>query len=365
MADVKVGFIGAGRRMQDFYMPVMAKHLKSFCTPRHNYHPIGFVTRTAKTAQQATEATGMKRYKNALELSKDVDMLIVCVNAQGMPDASMAALRTDVPVLLETPVTSQEVAQAAATRTIPTAVAEQWPMRPFEQFRRKCLDTGMWGKVNVVVNNFRGYEYHAMAMMRSYAGGARPHAVQGMSWSCGPVKLVNDRGETKVLDENWDVGTVILTNGVRLVHNFNSVHSRSRARGPRSLDVHCQRGMIGADDSVGGGNKHLQNFVWSDDEGRPVKPDVYIDNIVGNSPAVMSCKLNNKEVMWVNPYRVSTSGICMLDSQQVAIMEVLDGLVEDRPTYKVEEAFVDWVTVMLMRQSSQQGRVLQFPNLGV
>ena len=356
MSRIRIGFYGAGRRMQDFYLPVINSH------PQLAFEPVGFVTRTDKTAGQATAATGLKRFPYVGEMAKEVDLIIVCVNAEGMVECSMDALRTDKAVLLETPVTSEDVVRLANSRVPITGVAEQWPFRPMEQFRRAIIKTGTMGKLNVIQNSLRGYEYHAMAMMRAYTRkfdrASMPAVLQGMSWSNGPVNLIDGNGIHKTLVENWDVGAIRLVDNVRLIHNFNSVHSRSQARGPRSLNIYCERGALCADDC------NDIHFVESID-GQAVTVDVSVlKDEDTNAPHTLRCSISGEVHEWVNPYREAKN----LDEQEVAIMTVLDGMVDaildnKAVPYPVGDAFVDWLCVMGLRQASAQEKTLVFPNL--
>lgn len=344
---MRVGFIGAGRRMQEYYMPV----IKSMT----NIEPIGFMTRSQKTADQCTAATSLKRYRTINKLAKDVDMLVICVPASIIHNAVVEILKhkeIKTPLLIETPIQSEFIARTSYEcrndRII--CAAENWPYRPAELLKLDIVKSGLLGNVNVVVNEFRGYEYHGMAMMRNLIGRGYPVEVVGSSFSTGDVEFTDENGNNKILTENWDVGVITLDSGHRMINNFNSVHSRVKTRGNRSMRVSCTNGCMSSDDVddftiwIGAGNtRKLHNVrVWDGDD-HP--------NVVG-----LDVTVNEKQFTWASPCHSVA-----LDEQQLSTYTLLSKM-EDavmngaEAPYPAYQAFIDWTCVQSLRTASAWGQ---------
>lgn len=355
MKKMKIGFIGAGSRVVDYYLPILDQ--------LERFEVAGFNTRSEDTAKRVATSTGMKHMTIA-DLNDVSDVLFVIVPANAISGVVQTIMdQTDKPLVIETPVMSEHIARMSWERRNNRQffAAENWPYRPMNIVMKMIIDAGIIGNVNTVVNDFRGYEYHAFAMMRALAEGGRstpratyPTSVIGATWSSGMVDLVTDKGESKRLQENWDIGIMQLNNGVRLIHNFNSVHSRTGARGPRSLRIMGTDGFIGADDTVG-----AELTITRD--GRPVPVDI---EIVKSGDILKSIDVD------VEGKKFTYDGCnAPFDDQQHSTRLMLEELHKEIVggqnawTYDAWKSWVDWNCVQGLRYSASKGQMVTYPNV--
>lgn len=362
---MRVGFIGAGGRMQRYYMPVIQA--------LQEIEAVGFWTRSDETAAAAEAATGIRRYTDVTSLDADVDCLIVCVPAHALDSVVIKLYKeTRGHLLIETPVMAEVVAQEAwdamRDRRRIVCAAENWPFRPMELLKRQVVQSGILGQLNTVVNDFRGYEYHGIAMMRAYAGSAFPRSVFGLSWSTGDVDFTSSEGEPKLLRENWDVGVVELESGHRLIHTFDSVHSRTKARGPRSLRAMCTRGCVSTGTRFTSGvDEPMFDFSYIDAGGLPKSFDVRYEDDVPGYVLRASIKVDGRdeEFWYTSPLIGNTE---LYNEQHISTAELLLELktsieADDYNTvpYPAWQSWVDWLCVMGMRRSGALNQRLNVP----
>lgn len=351
---MKVGFIGAGHRMQEFYLPLIQLF--------DDIEIVGFWTRSQATAEQAKQTTGICQYDEINILSKLVDMLIICVPTSATNLILDCIKNTSVHLLIETPIVSEEIAKLSYELTDIRIinVAENWPFRPAEQIKNSIVKGGHIGKPNVVVNDFRGYEYHGIAMCRSYFDNPFPTTAVGTSFSFGPVTIISGDAK-KTLDENWDVGVLEFENGGRMVHNFNSIHSRAKTRGTRSLRVMCENGCVSSDD--------LSDLkMWYDVDGIPHEKSVTIINETNNRKTT-SISFKDRRFSWTD---IMTKDFAILDEQQSSIYSMISAMkdqVAGLKTFKNKvnpawQGWIDWTCVNALRTSSAWGQkvTLRKPN---
>lgn len=238
---IRVGFVGVGTRVRTHYMPIIGK-LDGFLNA-------GFHARS--THDDVANDNACVQHNTLQDLVASSDIIFISVPATSTADVLRDVITmcqsTGTLIVIETPVTLDVLPIVAAHPATKIVVAENWPLRTWNVLAADVIRSGVIGHVNVIVNDFRGYEYHGFAMMRALASAdgrdTIPRRVCGMSWSTGPVAC-----QTGILTENWDVGCIELGDGVHLLNNFNSVHSRSKARGPRSMRIMCEHGAMWGDD---------------------------------------------------------------------------------------------------------------------
>lgn len=336
----RIGFIGVGQRTQRHYMP-----LSSACGFTH----VGFYSRSDRSD---VASRWCRQYASASELATDVDVLIVCIPSDEIVHL-LASIVKDCHRLpyfvVETPATHALASFAQCNPHVRIAVAENWPLRTWNVIARDVVTSGLLGRVNVVVNDFRGYEYHGYAMMRqlaSHAGSTSPVSAFGMSWSTGDVLC-----QTGVLRENWDVGCIELASGVRLINNFNSIHSRSHARGPRSMRILCEHGAVWGDDAVNFGVTHERSG-----EVTTVIPSVTRDETSGNVTHVAVELSGTKFEVECDP---------RFDDESMSVVRMLEGIRSGRWNYSVADASCDVNCVNALRHSSHMGCHVRFNNITV
>lgn len=338
---IRIGFIGCGTRVTDHYLK-MIPHVGGLVVT-------GFITKT-DTKEIIHQGNKLEQFTDIPALAAVCDLIFVCTPYNLTTSIVCEVMKYDVHIVVETPIydyTLVEIAkQNNAIRKYKISVAENWPFRPSEVLKQKIISSGLLGKINTIINDFRGYEYHAFAMMRSYDR-SKPLTAIGSSFSTGDVVITDATGIQKTLTENWDVGLVTLESETRLIHNFNSIHSRSKTRGTRSLRVMCTNGSISSDD--------FDNFVveW-DINGVPQRSelDVY-QGMLHREIAGAGITVANEDFMWRSPIcdfafnEEDLSIYNLLQAIRDAIhIEHMNGVV-----YSVEESYIDAFCVNAIRQS--------------
>ena len=194
---IKVGIVGAGRRVREFYVPVLkALH------PR--YEIVGFTTRSKRSAQRLEAEIDATPFSSPQELvaRRNPTFLIVAVQDRQNEATILDALDLSVPMLAETPLAwtvngVRRIMRKAATKNVSVGVAEQFPYFPLEQFRKQLIEADVLGSVYSALNDRVLYSYHAIAQLRRYL-----------------------KGRAKSASSHNRSGAVEFDNGATLVHKY-------------------------------------------------------------------------------------------------------------------------------------------------
>lgn len=242
---LKVGILGAGRRMQDYYAPIF-DHLKE------KYEVVGFWNRNPDKAKMVVDKFGFKHFASVDDLAKESEALIIVVNSGAITQVTLDCLKYGKPIFVETPVWTKEVPEKARQLGVSVAIAEQTAFLPSEQFKIALLNNAyeFLGPPHVVMNDCRTFEYHGLAQLRRYIGfSKRPITIQGTSHSMQVPPYLDGNFNLQHHVENWDFGTIKFESGQTAVYNFSSIGNRCRFRRPRSLRIYCEKGTISNDDN--------------------------------------------------------------------------------------------------------------------
>ncbi len=244
-APLKVGILGAGRRMQDYYAPIF-DHLRS------KYEVVGFWNRNADKAKMVTDKFGFKHFSSHEDLARDSDALVIVVNSGATEQVTLECIEYRRPIFVETPIWTQKVPDMAGRKGVSVAVAEQTAFLPSEQFKMKLLEEAyeFLGPPHIVMNDCRTFEYHGLAQLRRYIGfSKKPMTIQGTSHAMQVPPYLDGNSNLQHHVENWDFGTIKFDSGQVAVYNFSSIGNRCKFRRPRSLRIYCEKGTISNDDN--------------------------------------------------------------------------------------------------------------------
>lgn len=242
---VKIGVVGAGKRVHDMYAPVLAAS---------DAEVVGFWNRDEEKGRRLTQAFGYDREPNLEALAKRCDALAIAVNSNALTEVTMRCLDFGKPLLVETPVWTKDVVEKANRLKVSVAVAEQTPFLPSEQFKMLLLEGNreLLGVPHTVVNDFRTFEYHGLAQLRRYIGFDKvPVEVCGMSHAAPMAPFKDGNGvEQRGHTENWDSGQIRFASGELAIYNFSSLYNRCQYRHPRSLRIYTDRATISNKDNL-------------------------------------------------------------------------------------------------------------------
>ncbi len=212
-AILKVGLVGASRRLVDFYVPILQQL-------SDKYEIVGFTTFSADGFRRFESQTGFQSFRNPEELVERAkpELLVLAVPGQMNEATVMRLLDLKIPILAETPLawtvagTKRAIEKATANNVL-LGVAEQFPFLPLEQFRKQLLSSGALGTVYVVHNDFHSYAYHGIAQLRRYLKGNPSQArCIGITYPPSPVDG---------LRTYWQTASVTYDDRSLLIHNFS------------------------------------------------------------------------------------------------------------------------------------------------
>lgn len=235
---VRVGLIGAGARMRDCHAPVLEALYDRF-------EVVGVTSRSAQGREALAQARGWKAFDSmpALVAGGRPDFLLVAVGTEANVPVLYQAMGFGLPLLAETPLCWNErdgraLVRQARGRGIALGILEQFPFTPAEQLKRKLIALGAIGAVTAAVNDFASYDYHGLAQLRAYAGyGLQAQCVSARRVQFGPA-------------EQWLLGTIRMTGGVLLLHNYSAGYAMLPTRPPGALRVLGQSGSLVGEQAI-------------------------------------------------------------------------------------------------------------------
>lgn len=334
----RVGIVGAGDRVRRIYLPALAA-LANEC------QIVGVVSRSNTSAEQLASATESSAFATipALLAEGKPDFLISAV-ATGAVDemlSQLAGLR--VPVLLETPFAwnlrhGRKMLKRIHDREQVVGVAEQTPFLPLEQFKRKLIDLGVFGRIVAAENCFAVYDYHGIAAIRSYLDGSARLVRVNATRSRLPGQSGTDPA---IGEETWVLATLTFDDGTTLVQHYSNEYFDSALRGPRTLRLY---GTSGSMDGVA--------VKAVDASGRVFEAAVQ-RQMDGDRLLSLSLQTPNETYSWDNPFKSHA-----LSDEQIAVATLLSNMSRGvmnggAPAYPAKNAFEDMEILAAMRISSE------------
>ena len=239
-----------------------------------------------------------------LSVAKKPDVLIAAVSNDSLDATYPQFVDLGIPLLLETPFCWNETAgrkllKKIEHRQLLVGVAEQFPFTPEAQLIRKLLSVGLLGQVKTVQNDLAVYDYHGMALLKSYLGWARqPITAQGVRLDVGPA-------------EQWLSGSIAFDDGSSIVHRYPVSHSSFANREKGSIRVSGSKGTLSQNEvQFGiGGDEILVSRIQRRESSKDLK-SLYV-------------KTPDGELEWDNPFFGSG-----LDDEKVAVAFLVRSMVE-------------------------------------
>lgn len=350
---LKVGILGAGKRMQDYYAPI-------FDLLKEKYEVVGFWNRNVDKTKMVIDKFGFKHFSSEAELAAASDALVIVVNSGVITQVTLNCIKYGKPLFVETPIWTKEVPEYAKHKGVSVAVAEQTAFLPSEQFKIDLLNEARqyFGTPNVVMNDCRTFEYHGLAQLRRYIGfNKRPITITGTSHSMQVPPYLDGNSKLQHHVENWDFGTIKFDSGQTAVYNFSSIGNRCRFRRPRSLRIYCEKGTISNDD-----NDFDVNILMSDGSGQKIP--ITVERIDKDHTASISAAFpyqpgntGQHNIVWKKLYH-------NLDDHQEAIEYLLSNFKDHVQSgsaliYDAQQGWNDFRLLSAIRQSAQSGQILR------
>lgn len=354
MRRLRAGIIGAGRRVREFYTPILE-------ALRDEFEVVGVTSRTPAAARNAAMVLGGVGHEDVARMARELhpDLLVVAVSPESNASVAIEAIETGCAALLETPLGMDAadaalVCLAAARSRAPVGVAEQKPFLPAECLKHQLIERGTLGQIVVVENDYRSYDYHAIAQLRRYLSrDAVPVTAHGVhaTFALDPYERADSAGSTSTSGErveHWELGSVTFDNGALLVHQFTSAYKTAPFRTMRSLRIYGTRGSA-VDDEIVVLDAHGRSVRALIDE-RATRP--------GLAPAAMTATLPGvNTVEWRNPFVG-----CDFTEDQVGValhLRALSAAIREhgKPLYGPHEALRDIEILNALRRSAARNGI--------
>ena len=355
MDKLKIAHIGAGNRGSNTYLPLINKleddlELVAVC----DIHE-GRVTQQAEkySVPAYTDTEQM------LEKEKpDICSIVITPSKNHIP--GLLCSQYGVSYCTETPINSDlkladQMIAAAKEHGTKLEVNENYYRRPSERIKRAMILEGVFGKVNVAYNDFRGHGYHGIGLLRSYVGfDNEPVQVYGFMKRFQVQEHEWRKGQPRRKGEDWEHAVIEFESGAVGIFNFSSLSYGSPLRGFNGTKFYAERGMCFRDDAV----------VLNDsaDEQVPVKITRKTNNVDGYDTLAALIADTKPEVVWENPlhYYPLSDGEITVASELMSIANAVRN--DTEPEYGAYNGRKDReIDVAMGRSRNNNGAPVTFP----
>lgn len=236
----RVALVGAGNRTKNYNLPIL-NQMKD---------KIEIVGVTTKSGQVSADAglDGVPVFDSVTTMVETVapDAVIVSIKSSTVSEILDELLKLEVTVLLETTDDFQVYAKINASGNQNIGILEQWPFLPMEQLKKNIVESGALGRVLMVENNFRTYDYHGAAQIRGYLPpGTTVVNIKGYTTSYGSESFVaKDGGEMEAGIERVRIKTGAFSDGTLFVYKYSDKHKKMPFRGHSTLGICGTKGSI-------------------------------------------------------------------------------------------------------------------------
>lgn len=331
LRPLRLGFIGGGHRVETIHAPVMA-------ALRSEVEVCGVFTRSTDRAARISALTGWPAVTDLQELTTagKPDLLVVAVPNESIDATYSQIVDLGIPLLLETPFCWNETAgrkllKKIEQRRLLVGVAEQFPFMPEAKLVQKLLSVGLLGQVKTVMNDLGIYDYHGMALLKAYLGGARrPMTAQAVRLDVGPA-------------EQCLLGSIAFEDGCSIVHRYPTCYPTPAHREKGTIRVYGNKGTLSHD-----------AVQFEDREG-----EILISRIQrresGEELRSIFVKTPDGELEWENPFLGSG-----LDDEKVAVATLVRSMVKairhsGAPAYPPSVALEDVELMNALGYSADRG----------
>jgi len=340
---MKLCIIGAGKRVHEMYVPLLK-----------TMNGVEIAGIWNRTSSKLSSLNFWKIYDDQQLMIRECqpDALLIIVNSASIKQVVLDCMKYDIPIIMETPVYDNDISQLSSKKKQLVLVNEQTPYLPCEEFKMKLLMTGIFGEPNVVINDFRTYEFHGIAQLRRYIGYQKqPVEVIGSCTGHRPITYYDNNDKLQHHTEACEFGVIKFNTGQTAVYNFSSIYNRAPFRKPRSMRIYCQNGTISNDDN---------DFVihYLNNQGMSQKLVVNVQGQYMNTDLI-ECKIDGITVMWKKDEEAKD-----LNDQQNAIREILRINLnaikcnDQNLGYSAHNAFMDVNLLNAIRFSSQSKKFI-------
>ena len=348
MARLRIGIVGAGKRVSYLYCPLVR-------LMQDDVELAGVYSRRIDSARAVGEKYGVPFFDDLDRFVESVrpDLLIVSVTNRANGEVGRAVARYGIPMLLETPIAADIVDADAIIATcqekkVPVEVAEQYYRRPMERIKTEIIRAGHFGTVSVAYNDYLGHAYHGISIIRSYIGFDVPVLRVSATTQTFPVHPHPSSASGRDVDaEDWEHAVLHFANGSRGVFDWTTIGYGSAIRWQRSTHFLATRGMALGDE--------LTLLSKDGKNPLPIRLERRIHNIGGMEVLSEVVAHTDPPIHWRNPF-----GQYFMDDEMIAeadgLQSLIDAIRTDRPPeYGAVNGRIDQAIYVAMKRSMEQG----------
>jgi len=236
----KVALVGAGERTKNYNLPILNQM-------KDKIEIVGVTTKSGKVTP-GCGLDGVPVFSSVTEMTEKTspDVIVVSIKSSAVSEILDELLVLDTTILLETTDDFEVYSKIEQQAAGKVGILEQWPFLPLEQLKKKALDSGALGRITMVENNFRTYDYHGSAQIRNYLSAKTNIAsLKGITNIYGSEAFINNTGEAvEPSTERVRIKTGIFHDGTLLMYKYSDSHKKMPFRGHSTLNVYGTRGSI-------------------------------------------------------------------------------------------------------------------------
>lgn len=355
MEKLKIAHIGTGNRGTNTYLPLIAKlcddlELVAIC----DLHEGRVTEQGAKYDVPAYTDTEEMLTKE----KPDICSIVITASNNHVP--GLLCSQHGVSYCTETPINTDlnradMMMAAAKEHGTKLEVNENYYRRPSERIKREMILNGVFGKVNLAYNDFRGHGYHGIGLIRSYVGfDNEPVQVSGFNSKYRVQEHEWRKGQPRRKNEDWQHAVIQFADGAVGIFNFSSLSYGSPLRGFNGTKFYAERGMCFRDDAV------ILNETA--DAQRPVTITRKTNSVDGYETLAALVADTDPEVVWENPlqnYALSDGEITVASE----LMSIANAVRNDtEPEYGAYNGRKDReIDVGMGRSCANNGAPVTFP----
>ncbi|MCZ6680688.1 MAG: Gfo/Idh/MocA family oxidoreductase [Candidatus Poribacteria bacterium] len=355
MDKVKIALIGTGNRGTSIYLPIISKlkadlQLVAVCDPQEE---------AVKAQGEKYEAPAYTNTAKMLETARP-DICAIVITPSNNHIVGLLCSEHGVSYCTETPIDTDlgwadRMIESASQHGIKLEVNENYYRVPSERIKREMIRSGVFGRVNVAYNEFRGHGYHGVGLIRSYVGfDNEPVRVFGFRKGYKVQEHVWRNGQPAHNTEDWQHGVIEFADGATGVFNFSSLSYGSPLRGFNGTKFYAECGMCFRDQAV------ILND--SADGQRPITITRKTNSVGGFETLAALIADTSPQVIWENPlqnYPLS-DGEIPVASELMSIANAVRNHTE--PEYGAYNGRKDReIDVAMSRSWSNDGQPVTFP----
>ncbi|MCG9127159.1 Gfo/Idh/MocA family oxidoreductase [Candidatus Poribacteria bacterium] len=294
MDKLKIAHIGTGNRGSNTYLPIINKL-------KQDLQLVAVCDVDQVRVQEQVDSYKVPGFtdteKMLSEIKPDICSIVITPSNNHIP--GLMCSQHGVSYCTETPINTDlkladKMIESANENNIKLEVNENYYRNPTERIKRQLILEGIFGKVNVAYNDFRGHGYHGIGLLRSYVGfDNEPVRVYGFRKGFSVQEHIWRKGQPRRKEEDWQHSVIEFADGAVGIFNFTSLSYGSPLRGFNGTKFYAERGMCFRNEAV----------ILNEDTDTQIPINIVrkTNNVDGYETLAALVADTKPEVVWENP----------------------------------------------------------------